>query len=528
MLGTAPDDIPSIKDAEEKNRDEVDKILADYQSDINRANLVTLGRDFTPEDVRNNRHRARYSDPRYLYAMYDEWQRMGPGPQKTLAVEGMKSANADFVTDPEDYDDDSSMPEDADPKDVANARAARDFLEDTLSPHLAELIEIHADQHFYGIADSKITLLPRGNAGKFDSIDYLEQIPARRHRLDPLTRKWMLMLSPDSWIGEPVDDLALRSDGGTEGLFFTEINPSTPLDQRGLFFQCLVPWGIQQYGVRWYAKYVELFGIPPRIAKVDFNHPQRVAEAKAGLKNMGSTSYGVFNLGTELQLLEASNGGSQNPFETIIDWCVRQYDQAILGHSQATGVQKGVGGKMSSITAQDQFRDLTNSRLRTFSAQITRNLGRILVARNLGDDIAREHSPIIRLTFIERDDPVQLATTALNLKNAGAGESIATEDLVRRCTLRVAQEGEKNLGALPTGAAATPPAGGPPAENKQALDALQELVEQRMLAPAAVDPSLKGTHVYEEVRKVIRGYMEYERKRAIQYAKKRTGLGGRK
>jgi hypothetical protein len=528
MLGTAPDAAPSILD--KPTSDEIDQLLNDYRSDINRQNLVTLGRDFTPEDVRNYRHRARFNDPRYLYGMYDELMRLGPAPQLSVSTEAMKSANAQFITYPEDYNEDASLHDEADPKDVADARAARDFLEDTLSPYLTEIIEIHANEFYYGIADSKITLEPRGNAGKFDSIEHVEELPARRHRLNPLDRSWQLMLSPDSYEGVPVADLGLRDDGGTEGVFFTEIDPQAPLDQRGVLWQCLVPWGIQQYGMRWYAKYVELFGIPPRMAFVDFAHPNRVKEAQAGLKGMGSTSYGVFQTGTDVRLLEAHNGGAMNPFETILELCTRMYDATILGHQQAMGVQKGVGGKLASGVAAEAFRELTNSRLRTLSSQLTRGLGRTLISRNLGKKIAQFHPAIVRLAYVERDDPTQLATTALTLKNAGAGEKIQAEDLVRRCNLRVAEEGDVNLGP-PVATGQAPAAGGATTttdttvadqvidtKKSEAARALEEILGQRLGASP-----IKGTHVYDEIRKVITGYMEHERKRAVTYAKRRMG-----
>lgn len=442
-------------EGEKENEQTPDLLLDGYKSDLHRQGLVTLGREYKPEDVKRFRDEARTGDPRKLYELFDEMVRLGPGPQKTKAVEAMKGASVQFVTCPEEYDDDSALPAGADPQAVANARAARDFLRDTLSERLSDLIEIHSDQDFYGIADSRIRLLPRANAGRWEAIEDIVPIPARRHRLDPVSHEWMLMRSPDCYDGVPVSSVALRADRGLEGVFFTEIGAgAVHLDQRGLLFQCLVPWGIQQFVVRWRAKFIELFGVPPRIGFTDFADPKKTSDMKEMLKSMGSTAYGVFHRSpssqeTDVKLLEAhAASGTNDPFGQQLEWCELAYAMIILGHSQAASVQKGAGSKIPAETAQEQFQNLINSRLRTLAGQIRRVLGRTLVARNLGPAIAARHNPIIRLRYADRDDPNTLAEVALKLQQAGAGQSIAVEDLVRRCTLRVAELGEKSLAAV--------------------------------------------------------------------------------
>lgn len=428
------------------SQDEIDKLLDTLATDINRQNLVTLGREFTPEIITQNRHRARYGDPRFLFAMYDEMVRLGPAPQMTKAIEAMKASSLTVVTTPEEFNDDSTIPKGADLAEAEAARQARDLVKEILTPWYVDLIAIHARQEFYGMADSRIRLDPRGTRGRFDAIAEVAEVPQRRHRLDVLTQNWLLMLSPDSYEGVPVDDLKLRPDGGIEGLFLTEIGRgSVPLDQRGLLFRCLVYWGVEQFGMRWWAKNVELFGVPPRVAYVDFAKPTQVANAKKGLATMGATSFSLMQEGTRVDLLQASSMGANNPHEALIAHCRRGYDAVILGHEQATGVQKGVGGKIQGRDAMDQFEEITNSRLTTFSSQINRLLVPILIARNLGASVAAKHSPQVRLAFQRRDDPAILSTVAFNLKSAGAGKLIDATDLVQRCTFKLADPGGASL-----------------------------------------------------------------------------------
>ena len=518
ILGTAPDPIPSIYGANnDTTPEEIDTILSDLQSDLHRMNLITLGEDVSPERIKQYRHRARYGDPRYLYSLMDEMIRLGPGAQMRTATEAMKSARPQFLTDPEDWNDDTNKPEDADPAEVAQARAARDFLEDTLSPKLDELIGIHANAHWYGIADSKLILNPRGNANRYDAIEEIEEIPARRHRLDVNTQEWMLMLSPDSWDGYPVKDLLLQPDRGNEGLFFTEVGAgATSLDQRGILMQCFPAWNALQYALRWQLKGLELNGVPFRWTEVDFAHPNRVAEAKKGLSHMGSTGIAVVQTGTKINFAPEMRGGGSDPFSGVIDWCDRQFDSKFLGHSQMTGVQKGVGGKMQGQTAVQQFEDLTNSRLRTFAPSLEK-LGKTLITRNLGQHIADQHAPIIRLRFEDRDDPEVLSKVALTLKQAGAGELVGVDDLVRRCLGHVADVGDKNLGPAPQNAAFAAP-GAASGDASAPMSALESKQSLQAIGNATSEE-------YPAIKRVIARYVEHEKQRALAFAKRRRGRG---
>lgn len=449
--------VPSIVATQEE-----DKPL-EYESDLHLFGLVTIGEDFKPSDIKRFRESARTGDPRQLYEVFDEMPRLGPGAQKTKAIEAMKSATVQIKTFPEEFDDDDNVPEDADPQAVAGARAARDFLQDALSEWFVDLIGIHAEQDFYGIADSRIRLLPRGNAGRWDSIEDVQPIPARRHRLDTMTHEWLLMPSPNSYSGVPISSVTLRPDRGVEGVFFTEIGAgSVHLDQRGLMMQCLVPWAVEQHTARWRAKAVELYGVPQRIGFVDFSNKSRKASMLKMLKEMGSTAYGLVdrspaNQSEDLKILESSRtGGGNDPFERQLEWCALKYSEIILGHSQANSVQRGAGSKIPAETAQDQFKNLINSRLQTLAAQVRRGLCRTLVTRNLGALIATRHNPVIKFQYTDRDDPEMLATVAKLLKEAGAGGVIASEDLVRRCTLRLAKGEEKSLGDAPAAGVVAP------------------------------------------------------------------------
>src|ERR1017187_4825433 len=236
--------------------------------------------------------------------------------------------------------------------------------------------------------------------------------------------------------------------------------------------------------------------------------PQPRCRGHQGPEAHGAKFLRRFQLGTEVKLLEAHTAGNNDPFEAQLDWCQRQYDSAILGHSQMTGVQKGVGGKMQGSQATQQFEDVPTSRLRTLSAAMSNTLGKTLVARNFSPKIADLHAPSIKLRFADRDDPEILSKVALTLFQAGAGELIGSEDLVRRCTMRLAIGDEKNLGKPAAGASGGAGSTSMPmsaAENRQMLTAIANA----------------DSHEYKAIRTVIAGYVESEKKRALAYGKKR-------
>ena len=168
-----------------------------------------------------------------------------------------------------------------------------------------------------------------------------------------------------------------------------------------------------------------------------------------------------------------------------------RYDLIILGHESTTNTKAGTGNRDVQSGAMAQLQDLTNSRLRPM-AQQQMAMGETLVVRNLG----YRARPIIRLNFVERDDPQSLSTVALNLKNAGAGEDVDRRDLIKRCALRVAENGAPTLGPA-TGGADTPP---PPPQTMSR----QEL--------AAID---------REFQRLLSGQLDQAKKRALAFGRDR-------
>ena len=413
-----------------------------FHTDLTLQYLLQIGSEFTPADVRNLRTRARWGDVRYLCGLYDEFMRLGPGPQVRKMIEAIRDTEDQYLTTPEDLDDDSGDGggEDLPAKQADAAKDARDYVEQVVTPWAEEIKAHMVTAELYGFAAGEIRTDPRGMKWRGEwrerIVDF-RPIAARRFRLDPVSHEWLLTLDPLSMEGVPVLPLVQRGK-----LLWMEVGKDTePLDQRGLFFQCLVPWAIMQFCVRWRAKRVELYGVPPRIGYTDFSDANTKAEMENMLRNMGAQGFGIFPEGSKVEFVNALAQGRIDPQAEQIEWCARQFDLILLGDTQASGVQVGAGSRTSKKEAIAGFSDLTNARARKIATQVfNRQLIPGLVLRNIGEAVAAENSPIMTSAVVEEDDAKALADTALALAQAGYGEKIDAEDTIRRCTLQVADE----------------------------------------------------------------------------------------
>ena len=411
---------------------------ADYRLDLALQNLLSIGSEFSPDDIILLRKRARYGDPRWLYSLYDEMMRLGPAPQVLKAREAIKATDTEWRATPEEADEDENS---NDPKDKA-ARLIRDVTEEAWGRWLPDLKTHLSTKYFYGIAGCQVMWEPNAIEGKWSRITDIRPIPARRFRLDPQTMRFKFLSNPYSWEGPFVDDLQK-----TGKMLFVEVGADTePLDQRGLLFQCLIPWAIEQFTVRWRAKRLQNFGMPPVMVHYPKGDPSAKAIADQLAELLASGTRASLPSDMHADLLAAPSGGKNgDPYEANIEWCERAYDKTILGHSQVSGVQVGAGSRSSSADAIGLFKDVTNSRAKELDVDFEQQCYRPYVAREFGAEWAAEHTPKTVSAVTERDDPTILSAVVAQLVVAGAGGVIAAEDTVERCTLKVAEDGELTM-----------------------------------------------------------------------------------
>lgn len=428
---------------------------ADYRLDLTLQNLLQLGLEYSPEDIIALRKRARWGDFRWLASLYDEMMRLGPSSQVLKAKEALKGTQSLWTATPESADEDT---ENTDPEDKT-ARLIRDVTEEAWRNFLPDLKTHLSTKFFYGIAAVQVMWKPKAIENRWSRVTDIRPIPARRFRLDQQTLRFVFLNNPFSWEGPYVDELQ-----ATGKMIFAEVGADTePLDQRGLMFQCLIPWAIQQVTVRWRAKRLQNFAMPPVMVTYPDGDPANKAVADQLAELLANGTRAVMTTDMKAELLSAPGVGSRggDPYESNIEWVERCYDQKILGHSQVSGVQQGAGSRSSSKDAISLFKDVTNSRAQELDNDLYLQAYMPYVSREFGQEWAENHTPKTESALLDRDDPTEVSTVALNLVNAGAGPVMAVESAVQRCGFDVAEDGEMTFagtikGQEPAAAPAVP------------------------------------------------------------------------
>jgi len=261
--------------------------------------------------------------------------------------------------------------------------------------------------------------------------------------MDPYTQRWDLMPLANSY--ETVSVAQLMESGSL--IFVEEGGGTLPIDQRGLYWQCLIPWTLMQFGIRWWGKFIELFGIPPRSITYPASDPTAKKEAEAIGRASGAQGFSAIPDTMKMDFQNAAFGtrGNSTYHESLIEFCRRWFDAVICGHSQSSGVQPGAGSIQSAEKADEDFIRITNARSASIATDIRAQLYVPYVRRNFGAE-AVAFAPTISMTMAREVDIEKFSRMVLNLYLANAGESISVAEVLRRVGLSVAKPTERNLG----------------------------------------------------------------------------------
>lgn len=410
---------------------------AAYRSDVILQNFIALGREYSPGDVNSFRRLARSGDPRKYYAFLDEVRRLLlHSPTKRL-YDGVAKADVTWAAPVPDWDQD----ENTNPKAVA-ARAVRDYERDQWRPWLRVINRALASAEYFGIAACRVETEPRGAEDGRERISLVEQIPARRFKVDTPSGRWVVQSHVNSGEWLFVDELVETGE-----LIFWEVDAHQPLDQRGFGWVALIPWVIAQYTLRWYALKVELTAMQQRKGEFDPALAGHKELVEAALKNQAAASWIAYPKGSAIDMTQPpAMGGANDPHQTLWDTMRREIDLVALGHAQASDVRVGAG----SVQSNDSAQSIVDERIDTLADEIAQGplatAIRGSIARNFGR-AGSAYIPIVSSRLKKPEDARLLSEVAVNLKNAGAGEAVSMDDLVRRCLGRTARDGERTLGA---------------------------------------------------------------------------------
>jgi len=97
-------------------------------------------------------------------------------------------------------------------------------------------------------------------------------------------------------------------------------------------------WVFSNLATEWLVNFGQLFGVPLRWGTYDPRHADQLAVISDMLENMGSAGWGAFPTGTELNLLDSTKGGTDNPQTAILERADKACDLLILGQTLTSDV----------------------------------------------------------------------------------------------------------------------------------------------------------------------------------------------
>ena len=239
---------------------------------------------------------------------------------------------------------------------------------------------------------------------------------------------------------------------------------------------------VKAFGVKDWAVYCEVFGMPVRVAKYG---PQATADDKREaldmLRLLGSDAVGIFSDAMQLDLVETPNRASA-PYESIVSWAERQQSKLFLGQTLTTDTTGATGTYAAAKVHDNVRRDLLESDIQKEARTIRSQLLAPLVRWRFG--------PQVPTPYFKRElaDPVnyKLEAEVAQIVTQGVGLPLAKKELYERLGYRIPDEGEAVVERI------EPPAGPPfgafkeqrPDPSRPALPADRKVVVNKASARA--------------------------------------------
>lgn len=196
-------------------------------------------------------------------------------------------------------------------------------------------------------------------------------------------------------------------------------------------------WSGMIFGRQWLMRYAQIFGIPLRVAKYGRNLSDNDRNSlEAWLRDLAAAGYAMIPEGSEVQLLEASKGGADNPQNHLIDIADRVCDILILGQTLTTDVGDSGSRALGDVHAavrQDNLRDACDWAAQNINDQIIRKA----IAFNYGNT---DELPYLQTKFESAEDPVQMATRDQILISMGM--ELPKDQIYERHKIRIPEAGE--------------------------------------------------------------------------------------
>ena len=172
--------------------------------------------------------------------------------------------------------------------------------------------------------------------------------------------------------------IAIRYEDFSNFLIYIQLSPD-----KGGILERIAPMTIyKRHSWASWDEFEQIFGVPIRIAKTMINTKKHKDELQEWLQMMGTSSYGIFDKQTEIEIKENQKTDSFNVFDKKIERINKEMSKGIVG--QTMTMDDGSSKSQADVHLQ-MFQDITDADIADVQDWINDDFVPIL--RNLGFDI---------------------------------------------------------------------------------------------------------------------------------------------
>ena len=442
-----------------------------------------IGMTVTPAEITTRLQTARYGDTRYLSALKSEMRALDGDIESHIGKLEARLCQAPVELVP-------SCQEAMTDEILAYSKAQ------LLDPDLR--LDLAIKHALWGLLD--------GHAG-FQMIVKPDGKRFRLKSLDPVPseRFW--------WLAGTTRMVVQPGEISSDYVFVEEIGDVCPVlvvdphvmarDRVGLLRPCFAPWVTKLHGFDWWARNVELTGIPFR--KVKYKGGVDLAKLERQIRGMGTAGYSMFPDGVDMEFISTALG-SRNAHEDLAGYCDREKAKILLGSTQTADVQKGSGSQSTSEVHERGLEIRADSLGKAVTAFLRAKVLKPLVRMSYGEDVAERLTPNIVLRVKSTAD---LLTFFQAMETAGkAGmKTVPVEWVHEQTGIPVPEDDDEVLEyAAPAPAVAAKPAGEDPEDTAEPPEDPNEPPdpEDQGEPPEPPDPKAKAAAVRRAAARAAR------------------------
>jgi phage gp29-like protein len=413
-----------------------------YDEDQRDRHLIVSGTAFKKEHLIGFLNQAENGETRYWYAFCDEMRARDShlDAEMSKAEAMVAGARVDLLVTPASLRSRAKQVA----GEAATAAEVASYVQDVLLAPAVQfdraVIGLMAG-FWKGLGALQVVVEPDG---KGERILALTPIPSQRFRYPSMSTELEMQPGADFNRFVKVGDL-----GASVVVFTPESHVPSPA-RRGALRRLLPFFLVRAYGVDWWSKSTELFGIPWRVGKFPKGDETTRNTLLTALRSMASSGITLIPAGADVQLIESQlRGTGTSQHEAILDWTARQISIEILGATQTTDIQRGAGSQASTGSHREVIVEKWARNARPIAACLREQLVGPMVERRFGPEIAKRHTPEVAIRVEQKPDMLSWSTAMEKLVNAGFGAAIPLSIVNEAGFAPEPEEGEATLEKAP-------------------------------------------------------------------------------